>query len=230
LAGSGRLFFRNGRQIPYVHDRQPVLTGSLPTSDSRSGRGALLPFNARADSVITARWRDGSHCSKCSNCSRGPAISGQQPQHSGAASGTDLASVSYSPKTRSTTHPSPANTARLNRNRASTATDPASFARPPWARPVRHCAIAHSLSVVPFSTSASAWSGVMRSIGSYFDHSVFRRRVCLKLWLKTFRMSSSLQAAVSRETCIGTQWSRPAGTRTGSRGFRAREAACSSVS
>ena len=37
------------------------------------------------------------------------------------------------------------------------------------------CAIVHSLSAVPFSTSASAWSGVMRSIGSRFDHSAFCR-------------------------------------------------------
>ena len=58
----------------YVHDRQPLLTAPSRPRIVRSGRGALVPFNlvpfnARADSVMTAQWRDGSNCSKCSNCS-----------------------------------------------------------------------------------------------------------------------------------------------------------------
>ncbi len=59
------------------------------------------------------------------------------------------------------------------------------------------CAIVHSLSVLPFSTGASAWSGVMRSIRSRFDHSAFCRpwsavfvqsgASSKNLWIKTAR-------------------------------------------
>src|SRR6266851_1896544 len=80
--------------------------------------------------------------------------------------GIQPTSMRYSDfKTRSTIHPKPAHITRLNRSKASNH-NPSNFF---FCLPVPGsfistlCSIIHSLSILPFSTSASACSGVIRS-------------------------------------------------------------------
>jgi hypothetical protein len=69
-------------------------------------------------------------------------------------------------KTRSTNHPKPANTTRLNRIRAKTPNRSGIVCLPSLgSRTSTLCPIVHSLSVLPFSTSAEACSGVISPFG-----------------------------------------------------------------
>jgi hypothetical protein len=104
--------------------------------------------------VLSRQPSDLGRCSAVTACRvRTPRASTSRP----------MVSLGYSDlKTRSTLHPEPANTTRLNRSRRATPLDPSSFACPLWAAAFRDCApLFTPLSVLPFSPSCSE---VMSSI------------------------------------------------------------------